>query len=76
MMLATRSALSKKLRRGTQTNATEKCIGQYEHHSDLKAWAGSIDAARRAGMIPATQAATITVAIAPDTIFGSALVIS
>jgi hypothetical protein len=47
-----------------------------QYHSDLNACTGSIEAARRAGMIPATQAATVTVAIAANTILGSALVIS
>jgi hypothetical protein len=47
-----------------------------DHYSDLNAWTGSIDAARRAGMIPATQAAIVTVAIAPNKTFGSALLIS
>jgi hypothetical protein len=45
-------------------------------YSDRKAWAGSIDAARRAGMVAATQAAAVTTAIAAKTIPGSTRVIS
>ncbi|SRR6266496_3022908 len=45
-------------------------------HSNRRVWAGSIDAARMAGMIPATQDAAATTAVAPRTILGSRLVIS